>query len=396
MARNGIGAYSLYTPGNPVVGGTVIEPAWANNTLQDIATALTGSVAANGETPVTGNIAMTGNKFTGMGTGSATTDSLNLAQAQGETYQLLGSVAGTDTITAVGTPTVPVYAAGHTYRLIVANTNTGAVTINIDSRGAVAVTKNGTTALVAGDLVAGALVQITYDGTRFQVTGVMLNSALFQPVDAGLTSLALLPTAADKLAYATAANVWAETALTAFIRTLLDDVDQATARATLGLGATNGKVLQVQTHVVTAQSTVTADVTDSDTAITTSNTEELLTKTIIPLSATSTFHVKWNVMGSSTTRRAVAALFDSTIHATNAVRASGTDINPNTSSGAYVNPIHGMYSAASVSTADRTFSVRVGCVGSGTVHINVSDDGTKDWGGTSVLACTLEIMEVEA
>lgn len=48
-------------------------------------------------------------------------------------------------------------------------------------------------------------------------------------------TLSRLPTAADKTIYSTAADVWAETALTAFARTLLDDADAATARTTLGL-----------------------------------------------------------------------------------------------------------------------------------------------------------------
>ena len=53
MARNGSGTYSLVA-GNPVVTGTTISSTWANNTLTDIATALTGSVAADGQTPITG------------------------------------------------------------------------------------------------------------------------------------------------------------------------------------------------------------------------------------------------------------------------------------------------------------------------------------------------------
>ena len=55
-----------------------------------------------------------------------------------------------------------------------------------------------------------------------------------QPVDATLTALAGLNTSADRLIYATGADQFALTPLTAFIRTLLDDVDAASARATLG------------------------------------------------------------------------------------------------------------------------------------------------------------------
>lgn len=57
-----------------------------------------------------------------------------------------------------------------------------------------------------------------------------------QAYDATLTSLAALGTAADKLAYTTAVDTWAETAITSFGRSLIDDADAAAARTTLGLG----------------------------------------------------------------------------------------------------------------------------------------------------------------
>lgn len=62
MSRNGSGTYSLPS-GNPVVSGTTITSTWANNTLGDIATALTGSVAADGQTTMTGNLNMGNNQL---------------------------------------------------------------------------------------------------------------------------------------------------------------------------------------------------------------------------------------------------------------------------------------------------------------------------------------------
>jgi hypothetical protein len=54
--------------------------------------------------------------------------------------------------------------------------NTGAVTLNIDSLGAKAVTRDGSVALAAGDIKSGEVVVVVYDGTRFQVVS-QLNSA---------------------------------------------------------------------------------------------------------------------------------------------------------------------------------------------------------------------------
>jgi hypothetical protein len=85
------------------------------------------------------------------------------------TVNNLITVAGTNTLTGLGTPVIVAYTAGAQYSFLPQNNNTGAVTINIDTLGAKSVTKYGTTALVANDLVAGSIALIEYDGTRFQL-----------------------------------------------------------------------------------------------------------------------------------------------------------------------------------------------------------------------------------
>jgi hypothetical protein len=79
MSRNGSGTYSL-PAGNPVVTGTTISSTWANNTLTDIATALTGSLAADGQTTATGNLKMGNNRVTGLADGIASTDAATVNQ----------------------------------------------------------------------------------------------------------------------------------------------------------------------------------------------------------------------------------------------------------------------------------------------------------------------------
>jgi hypothetical protein len=79
MSRNGTGIYSL-PAGNPVVTNTTISSTWANSTLTDIATALTGSVAADGQTPMTGNLDMNNRKVVNLANGTVATDAISFGQ----------------------------------------------------------------------------------------------------------------------------------------------------------------------------------------------------------------------------------------------------------------------------------------------------------------------------
>jgi len=72
MSRNGSGTYSL-PAGNPVVTGTTISSTWANTTLTDIQNAITQSVSADGQTPITGALQMGGNDIQNAGTVTAVT-----------------------------------------------------------------------------------------------------------------------------------------------------------------------------------------------------------------------------------------------------------------------------------------------------------------------------------
>lgn len=99
MSRNGSGTYSL-PAGNPVVTGTTVSTTWANTTLSDIATALTGSIAADGQTPVTANIPMNSKKITGLAAGTTSGDALSYGQGSmgpisGTTGTFSGAVSGT-------------------------------------------------------------------------------------------------------------------------------------------------------------------------------------------------------------------------------------------------------------------------------------------------------------
>jgi hypothetical protein len=88
------------------------------------------------------------------------------------------TVAGTNALTGLATPTLGGYAAGQTFSFIAQNTNTGAVTIDIDTLGVKSITREGTIALVAGDILAAKMQLIEFDGTQFQ----LLNGNSYQAI----------------------------------------------------------------------------------------------------------------------------------------------------------------------------------------------------------------------
>jgi len=99
MSRNGSGTYSL-PAGNPVVTNTTISSTWANTTLGDIANALTGSLATDGQTTATGNLQMGNNKIVNVANGTDSGDAVNYGQllalgATGKIVQIVTATTGT-------------------------------------------------------------------------------------------------------------------------------------------------------------------------------------------------------------------------------------------------------------------------------------------------------------
>lgn len=99
------------------------------------------------------------------------------------------------------------------------------------------VTKNGQYIYRAGGIdipiVDGGTGASTASDARTNL-GIVIGTDV-QPFDATLTALAGVTTASNKLIYATGVDAFSTTDFTAFSRTLLDDVDAATMRGTLGL-----------------------------------------------------------------------------------------------------------------------------------------------------------------
>ncbi len=168
MSYNGSGTFVINSAGQPVVANTVISATTFNALTSDLANGLSTCITKDGQTTPTANIPMGGFKITNLATGTAATDAATVAQIQSNGAALV-TVTGTDTLTGTLTPALVAYVTGAVYYFVAPATNTGAVTLNIDTLGAKAVTRDGTTALVAGDIVSGEMVAVVYDGTRFQL-----------------------------------------------------------------------------------------------------------------------------------------------------------------------------------------------------------------------------------
>ena len=122
-------------------------------------------------------------------------------------------------------------------------TTLGTVTSGTWNGDAIASDYIGSHAHAASDVTSGTFADariaessVTQHQAAISVTESQISDfGSYQPLDSGLTSIAGLPTIADKMLYTTASDTYDTTALTAFARSILDDTDAATVRATIGV-----------------------------------------------------------------------------------------------------------------------------------------------------------------
>jgi hypothetical protein len=108
--------------------------------------------------------------------------------------------------------------------------NTNRIVVNADNIDLAEVGTAGTYTSVTTD----AYGRVTAGSNPTTLAGYGITDA--QPLDDTLTALAAVSTGADTLIYATGTDAFSTTTITAFGRSLIDDADASTARATLELG----------------------------------------------------------------------------------------------------------------------------------------------------------------
>ena len=191
----GAGAQFFDNNGNPLVGGKIYT--YVAGTTTPIATYTTSAgTVANTNPIILDSGGRTTNEiwqaigtavkyvlYTSTSTLIGTYDNVPSINDPYNINNQLGSVAGTNAITATASPTLTAYVTGAIYSFIAVNTNTAAATLSIDGLPAKSITINGTAASKAGNIQAGKVTLVTYDGVTFQ----LLNNVIWGGSQSGGT-----------------------------------------------------------------------------------------------------------------------------------------------------------------------------------------------------------------
>lgn len=175
MARDGSGTMSVPYP--DFISGKTISSTQVDANNADLVSEITNSLPRDGQAAPTANIPFGNFKITGLGAGSAATDSAHLGQVQAQAYIWCGTAGGTaDAITLSPSPVITAYAAGQCFRFVASADNTGAMTVAVSGLATKDIKKTASgaaAAVAAADIKAGSIVNIVYDGTQFRVFDVI-------------------------------------------------------------------------------------------------------------------------------------------------------------------------------------------------------------------------------
>ena len=125
MAFNGSGVFNrIYNWVNDKANGYKITASRMDGEFDGIATGLSNCITKDGQTTLTANIPFSTYKLTGLGSGTARTDAINVGQVQDNQFLYLGTTSGSaDAYTLTPSPAITAYAATQQFTAKISATN---------------------------------------------------------------------------------------------------------------------------------------------------------------------------------------------------------------------------------------------------------------------------------
>lgn len=185
MARDGSGTYNkIYT----AVPHTKARADDFNGQIDDIAQALTGSVANDGQTAMVGSLNLGGQTAINLGGAVARHNAPNAGQVQDGEFTYAGTAGGpAGALTATLAPAITAYRAGQMVMVTaLLEAIDGGTTLAVNGLTARTVLNKGL-AVKAADWLSGDLLLFSYDGTNFQLVGSGRNATFGNLSFAGST-----------------------------------------------------------------------------------------------------------------------------------------------------------------------------------------------------------------
>lgn len=166
MPRNGSG---VYTSAKNWTAGETLTETDLDNFVADLETALTASIAKDGQTTPTANLPMGGFKHTSVANATGRTQYASARQFQDCDLIYGGTAAGTATaLTCSLTPAITALATPQLVVVKAASNSSGASTLSVNGTTATTIKRSGRD-IRSGDWLTGDLLGVLYDGTNWQL-----------------------------------------------------------------------------------------------------------------------------------------------------------------------------------------------------------------------------------
>lgn len=195
MPRNGSGVYTAPVSSfNPATAGQSALPADFNALLSDLSTAVSNSIAADGQTTITNDLPLANHKFTGAANATARDQFGIVGQLQDTGYVYAADTGAADVYAIAPTPAITAYAVGQVFRFLAAHANaTTTPTLAVSGLLAGTIKYANAGALAAGDLPLSGIVLVACAAVAVGVPTWNLLSVTTRPAPAFDVTL-LMPT----------------------------------------------------------------------------------------------------------------------------------------------------------------------------------------------------------